>query len=266
MGRRAKAGKRVTDFVGARVQAVEPPSPNGAFPIVGIGASAGGLEAFTQLLGLLPDDTGMAFVLIQHLDPTRASFLVEALGRATSMPVVQAEAGAPVEPNHVYVIPPNADVGIEGGKLTLLVRGGDGRGSHLPVDFFLRALAEERGSRAIGVILSGTASDGTDGLRAIKAGEGITLVQDPRSAKFGGMPRSAVEAGVVDYCLPLPGLAEELLRLSHHPYVVASQLEPPDNDGSTLGKIFALVRKTVGVDFAEYKSPTLERRIARRMA
>jgi two-component system, chemotaxis family, CheB/CheR fusion protein len=205
-------------------------------------------------------------VLIQHLDPTRASFLADALGRATSMPVIQAEAGARVEPNHVYVIPPNADVGIEGGKLRLLVRGGEARGSHLPVDFFFRALAEERGSRAIGVILSGTASDGTDGLRAIKAGDGITLAQDPRSAKFGGMPRSAVEAGVVDYCLPLPELAEELLRLSHHPYVVARQLDPPERDGSTLGRIFAVVKKTVGVDFAEYKSPTLERRIARRMA
>jgi two-component system CheB/CheR fusion protein len=229
--KRARAVKRITDFVGARreVQPAAPVSSGAAFPIVGIGASAGGLEAFTQLLGLLPDDTGMAFVLIQHLDPTRASFLAEALGRATRMPVVQAEADALVQRNHVYVIPPNADVGIEGGKLRLQARA-DGRGSHLPVDFFLRALAEERGSRAIGVILSGTASDGTDGLRAIKAGEGITLVQDPASARFGGMPRSAVEAGVVDYCLPLPRLAEELLRLSHHPYVVASEPEQPTGD------------------------------------
>ena len=265
--RHAKAGKKITDFVGsapnARVAAALASSDQ-AFPIVGIGASAGGLEAFTQLLGLLPDDTGMAFVLIQHLDPTRASLLAEALGRATKMPVLQAEAGAPVQPDHVYVIPPDADVGIEEGKLLLRPRAGDGRGPHLPVDFFLRALAEERGSRAIGVILSGTASDGTDGLRAIKAGEGITLAQDPASARFGGMPRSAVEAGVVDHCLPLPRLAEELLRLSHHPYLRAG--DRPAGDGPTLSKIFALVKKTVGVDLAEYKTPTLERRIARRMA
>jgi two-component system CheB/CheR fusion protein len=267
--RRVKASRRLTELVSAELDAIVPTgsaSRNGAFPIVGIGASAGGLEAFTQLLGLLPDDTGMAFVLIQHLDPTRASFLAEALGRATRMPVVQAEAGARVQPNHVYVIPPNADVGIEAGTLRLQTRGTDGRGSHLPVDFFLRALAAERGSRAIGVILSGTASDGTDGLRAIKAAEGITLVQDPASAKFGGMPRSAVEAGVVDYSLPLPKLAEELLRLSHHPYVVAGEPDQTTGDPSTLSKIFELVRKTAGVDFAEYKSPTLERRIARRMA
>ena len=262
-------GDKVTDTVGAVGRATaagDSTSPGRAFPIVGIGASAGGLEAFTQLLGLLPDDTGMAFVLIQHLDPTRSSFLAEALGRATAMPVIQAEEGAIVEPNHVYVIPPNADVGIQGGKLSLQVRGGEGRVSHLPVDFFLRALAEERGSRAIGVILSGTASDGTDGLRAIKAGDGITLAQDPRSAKFGGMPRSAVEAGVVDHCLALPELAEELLRLSHHAYVLSSPSAPPDQDGSLHARIFALVKKTVGIDFAEYKSPTLERRIARRMA
>jgi chemotaxis methyl-accepting protein methylase/signal transduction histidine kinase/chemotaxis response regulator CheB len=278
-GKRTRAAKSATaaEPVGPKVgrtvtRTVADAFPHDAddtFPIVGIGASAGGLEAFTQLLSHLPSDSGMAFVLIQHLDPTRASFLVEALSRATKMPVVQAEAGALVERDHVYVIPPNADVGIAGGKLSLQVRQvrqGEGGAAHLPVDSFLRALAKERGNRAIAVVLSGTASDGTEGLRAIKAENGITLAQDPRSAKFGGMPRSAVEAGVVDHCLPIPALAQELLRLGRHPYVVAGAEAPPGRDDATLAKIFAVVRSGAGVDFGEYKSPTVERRIARRMA
>jgi two-component system CheB/CheR fusion protein len=156
-------------------------------------------------------------------------------------------------------------VGISDGKLRLLLRRNDARGAHLPIDFFLGALAKDHGSKAIGVILSGTASDGTEGLRAIKAADGITLAQDPRSAKFGGMPRSAIEAGVVDHCLAIPELAHELLRLSHHPYVAAAPAVM-EKDASTLAKVFAELRKAVGVDFTEYKSTTIERRIARRMA
>jgi two-component system CheB/CheR fusion protein len=239
-------------------------SQNGGFPIVGIGASAGGLEAFSQLLELLPDDTGMAFVFILHLDPTHPSFLAEALRRATRMRVIQAEDRARVEPNHVYVIPPNADVSIAGGNL-VLVRRRAGGGPHLPVDYFLGALATERGSRAIGVILSGTASDGTEGLGAIKEAHGITLVQDPGTAKFAGMPSSAVAAGVADVCRPIPDLAVELLRLSKHPYVTVPERGPSDADAATLTKIFAIVKNALGVDFAEYKTPTLGRRIARRM-
>jgi two-component system CheB/CheR fusion protein len=233
---------------------------------VGVGASAGGLDAFTQLLKHLPADTGMAFVLIQHLDPGHTSFLREALAKSTEMPVSQAEDGTRVEPNHVYVIPPRADIAILGGRLTLTARPQDSRASHLPVDFFLRALAAERGSHAIGVILSGTASDGTDGLKAIKAEDGITFAQDPKSAKFPGMPRSAIDAGVVDYCLAIPQLAEELVRLSRHPYVAARQLSPPKHDDTIIDKILAVVRSGVGVNFSEYKAPTLHRRLARRMA
>lgn len=175
-----------------------------AFPIVGVGASAGGLEAFTQLLRHLPADSGMAFVLIQHLDPTHASFLGEALSKATAMTVSQAEDGTAVEPDHVYVIPPDADISIRHGRLNLVPRAPDGRRSHLSVDHFLRSLAAERGSHAIGVVLSGNASDGTEGLRAIKAENGITFAQDPGSAKFDEMPRNAVTAGVVDYALAIP--------------------------------------------------------------
>jgi two-component system CheB/CheR fusion protein len=242
------------------------PSATRSFPIVGVGASAGGLEAFTQLLEHLPGDTGMAFVLIQHLDPTHASFLAETLARATKMPVCQAEDGGRVEPNHVYVIPPSADVGILHGLLTLIPRDDEARKPHLPVDFFFRALAADRGSHAIGVVLSGTASDGTEGLKAIKAENGITFAQDPKSAKFGGMPHSAINAGVVDYSLRLPALAQELARLSRHPYVAAQPRSLPKSDQSTLNQIFVIVRNAVGVDFSEYKMSTFERRLARRMA
>jgi two-component system, chemotaxis family, CheB/CheR fusion protein len=236
------------------------------FPIVGVGASAGGLEAFTQLLEHIPPDTGMAFVLIQHLDPTHASFLADALNRATKMAVTQANDGEQIEPNHVYVIPPSSDIALLHGALTLLPRKTADRKQHLPVDFFFRSLAKERGNRAIGVILSGTASDGTEGLRAIKGEDGITFVQDPKSAKFDGMPRSAVEAGVVDYALSIPALAQELVRLSRHPYVAALPARLPKNDPTLLNKLFVVVRDAVGVDFSEYKAPTFERRLARRMA
>ncbi len=237
------------------------------FAIVGVGASAGGLEAFSELLQQLDEGSRgrMALVLIQHLDPTHTSLLGEALSRATNMPVQQAEDGMRVEPGHVYVIPPNASLGIRSGKLTLAARPDDSRGKHLPIDAFFRDLAAERQSRAIGIVLSGTASDGTEGLLAIKEANGITFAQDPATAKFSGMPQSAVDAGGVDYCLPMPGLARELARISRHPYVVASDSTPPVHDAETVKQIIALVRSTVRVDFGEYKSPTFERRLARRM-
>ncbi len=242
-------------------------SIEGAFPIVGVGASAGGLEAFSSLLHHIDTrESGMALVLIQHLDPTHTSFLREALAKTTTMEVKQAEDGMRVEPNRVYVIPPNTCLGLSRGRLTLSPRPDDPRALHLPVDFFFRALAAERGSRAIGIVLSGTASDGTDGLRAIKEASGITFAQEPASAKFGGMPQSAVDADVVDYCLPIPELAHELVRLSHHPYVIAPESARSIQDLATLKKIFVLVQEAARVDFSEYKTPTFERRLVRRMA
>jgi two-component system CheB/CheR fusion protein len=202
-----------------------PKASIGTCPVVGVGASAGGLEAFKELLTHLPVDTGMAFVLIQHLDPTHESFLVEALSKATEMPVGQVRHGEEVAPNRVYVIPPNADVGIAQGRLSLTPRQVDGRRLHLPVDSFFRALAAELGSAAIGVVLSGTASDGTEGLASIKAENGITFAQDPKTAKFGGMPHSAVVAGVADYCLEIPQIAAVLVRLSHHPFLATPPLD-----------------------------------------
>jgi chemotaxis methyl-accepting protein methylase/signal transduction histidine kinase/chemotaxis response regulator CheB len=208
----------------------------------------------------------MAFVIIQHLDPTHTSFLAEALTKETSMPVSQAEHGKLVEPNNVYVIPPNADIAIVHGRLTLFPRSSSARKLHLPVDFFFRALAEDLGSHAIGVVLSGSASDGTEGLKAIKAANGITFAQDPKTAKFGGMPHSAIDAGVVDYSLPVAAIARELVRLSNHPYEAAGRTPPERNDPGTLHKIFDLVRRSAGIDFSEYKAPTFERRLSRRMA
>ncbi|HEX6271701.1 MAG TPA: chemotaxis protein CheB, partial [Polyangiaceae bacterium] len=194
---------------------------SGSFPIVGVGASAGGLEAFTLLLKHLPPDSGMAFVFIQHLDPKQPSLLGEALGRITEMAVSQPEDRTPVEPNHVYVIPPDADIALDQGLLTLVPRTADSRRPHLPIDFFFRSLAAVRGSHAIGVVLSGNASDGTEGLRAIKGENGITFAQDPESARIAEMPRNAINAGIVDCVLPIPELARELVRLSLHPYLVA---------------------------------------------
>ncbi len=234
-----------------------------SFPIVGVGASAGGLDALTQLFSALPDDLGMAFVVVQHLDPAHPSLLAEALAKVTAMAVTQAKDGDVVASNCVYVGPPNTQLTIAAGVLHLAPRTNQRRKNTLPIDAFLRSLAETHGSHSIGVILSGNASDGTDGLRAIKGSDGITFAQDPQSAKFDGMPRSAVDAGVVDYVLPIAELATELARLSHHPYIAN---EGSAFDPETRESVIALLRTTVGVDFSNYKVATFDRRLARRMA
>jgi two-component system, chemotaxis family, CheB/CheR fusion protein len=188
-----------------------------SFPIVGVGASAGGLEAFRELLTHLPTDTGMGFVLVQHLDPQHESALTTILQRATSLPVHEVTNNLPVERNHVYVIPPNTDLSITAGVLTLSPRAKE-RAPARSIDNFLEALAEDRRDGAIGVILSGTASDGTLGLEAIKAEGGITFAQDD-SARYDSMPRSAVAAGCVDYVLSPEGIATELARIAKHPAI-----------------------------------------------
>lgn len=165
--------------------------------IVGIGASAGGLEALSELFDSLPADTGAAFVVVQHLSPDHASLLPALLARDTAMPVVEAVDGASMEGDHVYVIPPDADVTVDAGSLRLWPRH-KVAGLHLPINGLFRSIAADRGSDAIGVVLTGTGSDGTDGLAEIKAAGGVTFVQDPESARFAGMPQSAIDAGVVD--------------------------------------------------------------------
>ena len=234
-----------------------------AFPIVGIGASAGGLEAFSELLRQLPIETGMAFVLVQHLDPRHSSELREILSRTTKIPVTVATHGAVVQPDHIYLIPPNADMAIQGGVLRLKPRVLS-RGQHLPIDHFLRSLAEDNGNRAISVILSGTASDGTEGSRAVKAAGGITFAQDERTAKYSSMPLSAVSAGCVDFVLSPGAIAKELLTVGQHPYL-APAAKVDEDAGDQMEILFSLLREETGVDFTHYKPTTLQRRIRRRM-
>lgn len=232
------------------------------FSIVGVGASAGGLEAFTQLLKALPADTGMAFVLVQHLAPTHASALAEILSRATQMPVMEVHDEPTVEPNHVYVIPPARSMVIAGGTLHLLPR--EGRGAHHPVDQFFRSLAVDRRHRAIGVVLSGTASDGTIGLQAIKAEGGITFAQDD-TAQQSGMPHSAIAAGSVDFVLPPDAIAREIIRIGRHPYTVPQPEAAEPGAEPDLSQVLRLLHGDSGVDFTDYKFNTLYRRITRRM-
>jgi two-component system CheB/CheR fusion protein len=238
------------------------------FPIVGIGASAGGLEAFTQLLRALPNDTGMAFVFVQHLDPTHETVLTALLSKATRMPTSQVADNTPVRPDHVYVIPPNHSLTISGGILRL-GRRDKTPGRHLPIDTFLASLADDQGARAIGVILSGTGSDGAVGLRAIKSAGGVTFAQDERSAQHAGMPHSAVVAGAVDLVLPAGKIAAELARIARHPYVESPTTSPSDADSAPgpngLRQIFLILRSATGTDFQGYKPATVRRRVARRM-
>ncbi len=238
------------------------------FPVVAVGASAGGLEAFSTLLANLPETTGMAFVFLQHLDPSHHSALEEILSRTTKIPVTQVTDGTEVQRNHVYLIPPNSDMVIRDGVLRLSARSLT-QGQHRPIDSFFISLAEDCGDRAIGVILSGTATDGTSGCLAIKAVGGITLAQDEASAKYSSMPRSAIESGCVDFVLPPKAIAEELARIEKHPYIARVPTRPEELLGpaspSDIHELFSMLRDVKGVDFTHYKQTTLQRRIKRRM-
>ena len=256
-------------------------SENRPFPVVGVGASAGGLEAFTSLLQHLPADTGMAFVLVQHLDPDHPSALTELLTRTTSLPVCEVTDKLRVQPNHVYVIPPNAGMSLERGVLRLQRRQIK-RGAHRAIDHFFESLAQDQRECAVGIVLSGTASDGTLGLEAIKAEGGITFAQDA-SAKYDSMPRSAVAAGCVDLVLSPQSMAQELARIARHPSLKKglsaadpSAIAPEQEDGaealsasaeeqSGLKKVLLHLRTHSGVDFSLYKPRTIHRRITRRM-
>jgi two-component system CheB/CheR fusion protein len=226
------------------------------------------LEAFSELLRNLPEKTGMAYVLVQHLDPKHTSGLPEILARTTKLPVTEVTQDEKLQPDHVYVIPANTNLLIKEGSLQLgprvLVHG-----QHMPIDNFLRSLAERIGQRAIGVVLSGTASDGTEGCRAIKTAGGITFAQNEESAKYDGMPRSAVDAGVIDFILTPKDIARELGGISQHPYVTRVLSDGKDEFrgmvGADLDALFGLLRDSTGVDFTNYKHTTLQRRIRRRM-
>jgi two-component system CheB/CheR fusion protein len=244
----------------------EPTPESNDLSIVGIGASAGGLEALTVLLEALPPDTGLAFVVIQHLDPKHESLLPNLLARSTAMPVRQAKDGMLMEPNHVYVIPPNASLTLTQRTLRLTPREVD-VGVRLPIDGFLRSLAENSGSRSIAVILSGTGSDGALGLSAVKAAGGITFAQDEKSAKFADMPKNAVATGCVDFVLSPDEIGRELAGISSRPHLSSSgSSSGSDDDSKSYGELFLLMLQATGVDFSLYRQTTVKRRILRRQA
>ena len=236
------------------------------FPIVGIGASAGGLEALEIFLSHVPPGSGLAFVIVQHLDPTHQGIMPELLQRITAMKVFQVKDRMKVEANCVYVIPPNKDMSILHGILYLFAPIAP-RGLRLPIDFFFRALAEDRQAGSIGVILSGMGSDGTLGLKAIKEKAGVVLVQEPASAKFDSMPRSAIGAGLADIIAPVEELPDKIIAYLRHARIIAKTEFPlEEKDQSSLEKVLILLRAKSGHDFSLYKKNTVYRRIERRMS
>ena len=245
-----------------------PQGDSPAIPVVGIGASAGGLDVFKRLLGGLPADSGLAIVFVQHLDPKHHSLLADILSRATAMPVSEAADGMRLEANHVYVIPASVDLTMAGGALILAPRT-EAAGSHMPIDRFLRSVADQCGSRGIGVILSGTGSDGSAGLAAVKAAGGVTFAQDVATARFPAMPQAAAATGCVDFVLPPEGIAEELVRIGRHPYVAAGfahEEGTPSADEELFAGILAVLRAATGIDFSMYREKMVKRRILRRLA
>ena len=257
-----KFGKTRKPVAGAETVGLR---PGLTFPVVAVGASAGGLAAFTELLKALPARSGMAFVLIQHLEPSHESALTALLSKTTSMPVVRKY---PTEwrwsRTAIYVVPAQQEHDHPRGEpCGWRIACTDSSGLQRPIDDFSVALADEQGDAAIGVVLSGTGSDGTYGLRAIKAAGGVTFAQDPKSAQWPAMPESAITAGSVDFILTPKRIAAELTRVSRYPYLAEAQEAP---EGSDLDKVCVILRSTVGIDFRLYKQATVRRRIGRRMA
>ncbi len=242
------------------------PEMTGTVPLyyVGVGASAGGLEALEAFFTAMPADSAMAFIVIQHLSPDYKSMMVELLSKRTAMPVRRAEEGMLVEANSVYLIPPKKNLTIFHGKL-LLSESDHSRGINLPIDIFLRSLADDQAEKAIGVILSGTGSDGVRGIRAIKEAGGMVTVQSEESARFDGMPRAAIGTGLADFILPPDEMPPKLIAFSRHPYAVKADRPILLSDEDGLTRIFALLRERTRVDFTFYKPSTMVRRIERRM-
>ncbi|NEP16696.1 MAG: hypothetical protein F6J97_07285 [Leptolyngbya sp. SIO4C1] len=241
------------------------------FPIVGIGASAGGLEAYSDLLQALPIDTGMVFVLIQHLSPDSPSMLSEILSRVTEMPVVEATQDLQVQPNHIYIIPANARMTIEDDRLQLAPREASQQ-KFMPIDVFFKSLSSRYRNRAIGIVLSGLDGDGAAGLKTIKQAAGITFAQTENTAQYSDMPNTAVETGYVDFILPPAEIAHKLASIAQHPYLTDDSEQPPQSPTGEppretgLPLVYSLLKTATGVDFTQYKRTTFERRLRRRMA
>jgi two-component system CheB/CheR fusion protein len=250
-----------------RTAAASPNDQPAAVPflIVGVGGSAGSLEAFREILQKVPAERGITFLFVQHLQAAHKSLLPEVLSKATSLKVAEARDGAPLEVNHLYIIPPDADMAVKGGRLALTPRVTH-RTAHMPIDHLFRSLAEDQKGRAVGVVLSGGGTDGTLGLKAIKSEGGITFAQDEKSARHDSMPRSAITDGWVDYVLPPADLAEQLVRLVRHPYTAEETPPPPPQGDGMVDKILGVLRSQQGVDFGQYTRTTTTRRIGRRMA
>lgn len=244
-------------------------TPSATFPIVAVGASAGGLSAFSKFLGGLSDDTGMAFVLVQHLAPQHGSQLVQLLAKDTRLPVLEASDGMAVQPNRVYIIPPNADLALAHGILRVTPRT-ESHGLHLSIDMFMRSLARECASHAIGVVLSGTGTDGTLGMAEIKAVGGITFAQDPASAESAEMPAGAIAHGCADFVLTPGEIAAELIAISRHVYLrsdlTAPEADPFPQDQVSYAAVLAALKEKSHIDFTLYRDTTIKRRILRRMA
>lgn len=242
-------------------------TPSLDFPVIGIGASAGGLEALQEFFENMPADSGAAFVVVQHLSPDYKSLMDELLSRVTQMEIYRVDDGMDIKQNAIYLIPPGKNMTIFKGKLYLTDQQ-HGRSLNLPIDIFMRSLAIDQGKNAIGIVLSGTGSDGTLGIRAIKEYGGMVIAQDDQSAKFDGMPRSSISTGMVDYVLPASKMPEELINYIKHPFIrktedIESQLSPDDNQ---LSKILMVLRDEKGVDFSSYKSNTIIRRLEKRIS
>jgi two-component system CheB/CheR fusion protein len=241
--------------------------PN-AFPIVGLGASAGGLEAFTRFFEALPEAPGMAFVLIQHLDPRHESMMPDLLGRHTALKVLQVKKRTRVEIDTVYIIPPGKYLGLENQHLVLSEQPPN-RGMRMSIDHFFETLAEAQREKAICIILSGTASDGTLGMKAVKANGGLAIVQDPETAQYDGMPRSAINTGAVDRILAPEDMPQVLLEYTKHPYVNGKdhkESPPGEKNGDRIEKILVALHAQTGQEFKGYKKSTIARRIQRRMS
>jgi two-component system CheB/CheR fusion protein len=248
-------------------QQISFPGGTKQFPIVGIGASAGGLEAIEGFFANTPSEIQIAFVIIQHLAPEHKSIMGSLLEKYTKMKVVEIRDGMKLTPGCVYLNPPNRDISIVNSRF-LLSEPAQPRGLHLPIDFFFRSLAESEGEKSICIVLSGTGSDGTLGLKAVKGVGGMAMAQEETQAKYNNMPRSAIDTGLVDYILPVEKMASELMKYVKHPYIggiekISTAREKFEN---YLLKIFMLVRSATGHDFSQYKQNTIHRRIERRMA
>ena len=249
----------------AETGTVKSKTPDEDFPVVGIGASAGGLEALEKFFINMPHDSGMAFVIVMHFDPASKSLMSEILKRYTKMKVVQVEEGMKVEPNNIYIIPPNKDMAILRGVLHLLepvVR----KGIRHPIDFFLRSLADDKREKSICIILSGTGTEGTLGLKAVKGEDGIVMVQDVKSAAYDGMPASAIATGLADYILPPEKMPEQLVKYLKQSLIRgARKHENISIHDNSLQKIIILIRDKTGHDFSLYKQSTITRNVERRM-